>query len=160
MRRARAELAAADLVLVVLDARAPEAGRGAVADAIRDVPSRIWVHNKADLLDPPIDAPEDDGLAVSARTGQGLPELHARLRERAQGGADAPGAFTARARHVDALRRAREDLDAAADALRAEALDLAAEALRCAHDALGEITGRVVPDALLGHIFSTFCIGK
>ena len=160
MRRARAELAAADLALVVLDARAPEAGRDAVADAIRDVPSRIWVHNKADLLDPPIDAPEDDGLAVSARTGQGLPELHARLRERAQGGADAPGAFTARARHLDALRRARADLDAAADALRAEALDLAAEALRCAHDALGEITGRVVPDALLGHIFSTFCIGK
>jgi len=160
MRRARAELAAADLVLVVLDARAPEAGRGAVADAIRDVPSRIWVHNKADLLDPPICTPEHDGLAVSARTGQGLSELHARLRELAQGGADAPGAFTARARHVDALRRARVDLDAAADALRAEALDLAAEALRCAHDALGEITGRVVPDALLGHIFSTFCIGK
>jgi len=39
-------------------------------------------------------------------------------------------------------------------------LDLAAEALRCGHDALGEVTGRVVPDALLGHIFSTFCIGK
>ena len=71
------------------------------------------------------------------------------------------GAFTARARHVEALRRAaRASCEAAAGALAADALDLAAEALRCAHDALGEITGRVVPDALLGHIFSTFCIGK
>ena len=38
--------------------------------------------------------------------------------------------------------------------------ELAADSLRRAHDALGEITGRVLPDALLGHIFATFCIGK
>ena len=41
-----------------------------------------------------------------------------------------------------------------------ESLELAAEALRAAHDAVGEITGRVLPDALLGHIFADFCIGK
>jgi tRNA modification GTPase len=160
MRRAHAELAAADLALVVLDARAPEAGRGAVADAIAGVPRRLWLYNKCDLLDAPPDLTGADALAVSAHTGQGLPALHARLRTLAEGGDDAPGTFTARARHVDALRRARVDLDAAGHALDAEALDLAAEALRCAHDALGEVTGRLIPDALLGHIFSTFCIGK
>ena len=39
-------------------------------------------------------------------------------------------------------------------------LDLFAEELRLAHDALGEITGKVDPDELLGKIFSSFCIGK
>ncbi|MGO4778758.1 tRNA uridine-5-carboxymethylaminomethyl(34) synthesis GTPase MnmE, partial [Lysobacter sp. 2RAB21] len=59
-----------------------------------------------------------------------------------------------------ALLRAREELDDARAQLDHEMLDLAAEALRQAHEALGEITGRVRADDLLGHIFSSFCIGK
>ncbi|HVR81807.1 MAG TPA: tRNA uridine-5-carboxymethylaminomethyl(34) synthesis GTPase MnmE [Luteimonas sp.] len=161
MRRARAELARADLAIIVLDARDPAPGRAAVAETVVDVPQRLWLHNKADLLQ---HAPGEDGdaLWVSAHSGFGLEALHARLKTLALGevGAAAEGAFTARARHVDALRRARDELAAAAAALAADSLDLAAEALRCGHDALGEITGRVVPDMLLGHIFSTFCVGK
>jgi tRNA modification GTPase len=160
MRRAHAELERADLAIVVLDAREPEAGRMAVAQAIAQAPQRLWLHNKADLLQVPVTV-ADDALLVSARTGTGLDHLHARLRALSLGdGGGGEGAFTARARHVDALRRAGGDLRAAAAALAADQLDLAAEALRCTHDALGEITGRIVPDALLGHIFSTFCIGK
>jgi tRNA modification GTPase len=163
MRRARAELGRADLALVVLDARDPQPGRDAVAAAIAGVPQRLWLHNKADLLPASTAAPlGDDELRVSARTGAGLESLHARLATLALGaGADAgEGTFSARARQVEALRRAAVELAAAAAALDEDALDLAAEALRCGHDALGEVTGRVVPDALLGHIFSTFCIGK
>jgi tRNA modification GTPase len=162
MLRARAELARADLALVVLDARDPDSGREAVAEAIAAVPQRLWLHNKADLLRVAAPAPAPDRLWVSATTGAGLELLHQRLRELAQGDTDAgaAGAFTARARHVDALRHAADELAAAGSALEAGALDLAAEALRCGHDALGEITGRTAPDALLGHIFSTFCIGK
>jgi tRNA modification GTPase len=160
MRRAHAELERADLAIVVLDARAPESGRGAVAQAIAPTRRQLWLYNKADLLDTPAAVPSD-ALLVSARTGTGLDHLHARLRALSLGdGGGGEGAFTARARHVDALRRAGGDLRAAAVALAADQLDLAAEALRCTHDALGEITGRIVPDALLGHIFSTFCIGK
>ena len=165
MRRARDELRRADLAIVVLDARDPDGGRVAVADAIADVPQRLWVHNKRDLLGTgtPWVAPDvADAVFVSARTGDGLDTLHARLR--ALSGADAvdasEGAFTARARHVDALARAAADVEAATGQLAAEALELAAESLRTAHDALGEITGRVAPDALLGHIFGSFCIGK
>jgi tRNA modification GTPase len=138
-----------------------DAGRGAVADAIAGVPRRLWLHNKADLL--PAASPGDDveHLQVSARTGQGLDALHARLRALAQGeGASGEGAFTARARHVDALRQARDEFALARAQLDQEALDLAAESLRQAHDALGEITGHVRADDLLGHIFSSFCIGK
>jgi len=39
-------------------------------------------------------------------------------------------------------------------------LDLFAEELRLAHDSLGEITGKISPDEMLGNIFSKFCIGK
>ena len=38
--------------------------------------------------------------------------------------------------------------------------DLFAEELRLAHEALGDIIGRVTSDELLGRVFSTFCIGK
>ncbi|RDZ26555.1 tRNA uridine-5-carboxymethylaminomethyl(34) synthesis GTPase MnmE [Lysobacter silvisoli] len=163
MRRAREELARADLAIVVLDARDPDGGRAAVADAIAAVPQRLWLHNKADLLDAPAAVADgEDRLTLSARTGQGLDALHARLRALAQGeaGDAAEGAFTARARHVDALRRAQAELADARVQIGREALDLAAESLRQGHDALGEITGRVRADDLLGHIFSSFCIGK
>jgi tRNA modification GTPase len=162
MRRARAELERADLALVVLDARDPQPGREAVAAAIAQVPHRLWLHNKADLLPASTAAPGIDELRISAHTGAGLEALHARLKSLALGaGADSgEGTFSARARPVEAQRRAAAELEAAADALGDDALDLAAEALRCGHDALGDVTGRIVPDALLGHIFSAFCIGK
>jgi tRNA modification GTPase len=88
--------------------------------------------------------------------------LRAALRDAA--GADAGdevvGAFSARARHVDAIVRAGQHLADAAAQLRVRQGELAAEDLRLAQDALGEITGRVTSDALLGRIFSSFCIGK
>ena len=162
MKRARAELERAELAIVVLDARAPADGRRAVEEAIAGVPQRLWLHNKADLLGAAAAPTDVTELHVSAHTGAGLVALHARLRTLALGDAaeGGQGAFTARARHVEALRRAGAQLADARQALRAEALDIAAEALRGGHDALGEITGRVRADDLLGHIFSTFCIGK
>jgi tRNA modification GTPase len=166
MRRAESELGRADLAIVVLDGREVEAGRAAVAEAIADVPQRLWVLNKSDLGTPPAAADEDededeDMVRVSARTGAGLDALHARLRALAGIDADgADGSFSARTRQVDALRRARQELVAARQLLDHDRLELAAESLRLCHDTLGEITGRVAPDDLLGHIFSTFCIGK
>jgi tRNA modification GTPase len=162
MRRARDELRRADLAIVVLDAREPDAGRAAVAEAIADVPRRLWIHNKVDLVQARRANDTDDTVHVSARERTGLDTLHARLR--VLSGADAgdagEGTFTARARHVEALVRASAHVDEATGQLAHDALELAAESLRAAHDALGEITGRVAPDALLGHIFGSFCIGK
>jgi tRNA modification GTPase len=100
-------------------------------------------------------------LRLSARTGAGLDALRARLHALAAGeDVGAAGSFSARARHVDALARADAALAAAAARLDEGAGELAAEELRAAQDALGEITGRLDADALLGRIFATFCIGK
>ncbi len=172
MRRARAELTRADLAIVVVDARDPDTGLQAVAEAIAAAPQRLWLYNKSDLL--PVSPASTDAeiIHVSTRTGAGLAALHEALRRLSQGepsqgallqGATSEagdGAFTARARQVQALGRALAELDAARAALASETLDLAAEALRVGHDVLGEITGRVLPNDLLGHIFSTFCVGK
>ncbi len=158
MRRARAELGRADLVLALVDTHEPGAARAALEVELADAARVLWIASKSDLGDA---APADDGwLAVSARTGAGLDRLRARLRELASGDAAGEGAFTARARHVQALQAAREALAEARAQFAHEHLDLAADGLRRAHDALGEITGRVRADDLLGHVFASFCIGK
>ena len=99
---------------------------------------------------------------VSARTGAGLDRLRHVLLEQAGWQSTPDGLFIARARHVDALQRTQAHLQLAQAHARANdgALDLLAEDLRQAHDALGEITGAMTADELLGQIFSHFCIGK
>ena len=160
IRRARAELARADLALALVDARDPAAGRAALDVDVRAAGQCLWVHNKADLLGERPALPAD-ALYVSARTGEGLDALHARLLALAGAGADAAqGAFSARGRHLDALAATAGHLSSATDELAAERLELAAEALGQAHAALGQIGGRMDADGLLGHIFGTFCIGK
>ncbi|MBE2291231.1 MAG: tRNA uridine-5-carboxymethylaminomethyl(34) synthesis GTPase MnmE [Xanthomonadaceae bacterium] len=164
MRRAHAEARRADVALLVLDACAPQAGRTELEQAAAGVPARLWILNKADLLDPVAAAgmPAAGEIRVSALTGQGLDDLHAALRRLAAGGApeSAEGEFSARARQVEGLRQTLAHAEAAATELAVERLELAAEELRLAHVALGRITGQVDADRLLGHIFSSFCIGK
>ena len=159
IRRARGELARADLALAVVDARDPDAGRAALAADIAGVAQVLWLHNKADLL-PHAEARNGGHVPVSAKTGLGLDELHRRLLAMSGVGAAGEGAFSARARHVQALARAAGALEAARRELAGERLELAADALAQAHSALGEIGGRLSADGLLGHIFSSFCIGK
>jgi tRNA modification GTPase len=73
----------------------------------------------------------------------------------------AEGALSARTRHLDALRRARAHVEAAHCLLvERHAGELVAQELRDAHQDLGEITGEVSSDDLLGKIFGSFCIGK
>jgi tRNA modification GTPase len=108
------------------------------------------------------DLPSTDALTLSARTGQGLEALRQALLRTAGWQAAPEGIFIARARHVQALQRCAQHLNAAHPHLTgpAPALDLLAEELRAAHQALGEITGVFTADDLLGEIFGKFCIGK
>jgi tRNA modification GTPase len=166
--RTWAEIAAADAIVFLHDLTRLgepdyETGDAAIAarlpDGLRADGRLLHVFNKLDLQR---SASVDDGLVVSAVSGEGLDALRARLLALAGWQAAPEGLFIARARHVDALQRSRRHLDrAAAHAARGNAaLELFAEELRLAHDALGEITGAFTSEDLLGAIFGRFCIGK
>jgi tRNA modification GTPase len=158
IRRARQAISTADAVLWIQDAAASDPGR--IDEPLPPGIPVITVRNKIDLLG---EAPgrHDDTVSLSAKTGAGIESLRRRIRELAGYEDQGEGAFTARRRHVDALHRAHGHFLAGRDALAAAmAGELLAEELRLCHDALGEITGAVHADELLGQIFSEFCIGK
>jgi tRNA modification GTPase len=179
LRRARLEAGRADRVLWVVDVREPlDVALAAARANLGDAPFTL-LRNKIDLAPDQVaraDADRPGGshttgatraggadgppvLAISALTGAGIDALIAHLHSVAGYNAAAPGTFSARRRHLAALERARTRL-AAARAQLDGALELAAEELRGAQAALGELTGELTSDDLLGEIFATFCIGK
>jgi tRNA modification GTPase len=106
---------------------------------------------------------ESNAIFISAKTGEGINELKkAILSFVGLQGANLGGVFTARARHLLAIEKAREHLikGQSHGFSGNRSLELFAEELRCAQNNLGEITGKLLPDDLLGRIFSEFCIGK
>jgi tRNA modification GTPase len=70
--RARQQLTAADLVVLVVDATT--AWTSADRELLTELPAVLVVHNKCDLASPPDDG-RPSGIAISAKTGLGLDEL-------------------------------------------------------------------------------------
>jgi tRNA modification GTPase len=185
MERSRELIEQADLILYVIDgAEGPDegdrafletcgpGGKGSGGEGPGKKPPLIPIWNKADIAPPEVlpgtELAAGQFLAVSAKTGQGLPELIAALKTALAGiagdGREAlspgmPGIGTARQKEL--IDKAR---DAAAEALalsaQGEALDLIAPLIREAVNALGEITGEVSTAEILETMFSRFCVGK
>lgn len=160
--RAWQAAAAAHLVLLLVDGTqgwTPE-DAAILAMAPKDVPL-ILVWNKADQFEQIVTRPGDveRQISISAKAGLGLDELKALIKS-VIGYSDASeGVFMARERHIHALGLGLSHLEAAHKQLEF-APELMAEDLRLCQMALGEITGQVTSDDLLGKIFSSFCIGK
>lgn len=157
--RTWAVLDKADIAVLLVDA-----GHGvgdqetAILERLPDIPL-LTVHNKIDLADEaPRAAPDGKEVWLSAKSGAGIELLRRQLLGLAGWRSEGDGLFIARARHLDALRRAGESLESARSA--GQQLEFFAEELRLAQDALSEITGEFGADDLLGVIFSQFCIGK
>ena len=164
--RSWAEIERADVVLHLLDVQHPTSPLDSKIESHRSAKSVVLsVFNKCDLVDPNTHSllnNHQEALFVSAKTGDGLAGLRARLLTLAGWQPSQESPWLARQRHIDALTSAQEALSCAqahADQ-NDRVLDLFAEELRLAHDHLGSITGRMTPDDLLGEIFSRFCIGK
>jgi tRNA modification GTPase len=160
----------ADRVLLVVDASTPAASDPFALwpefFEVRPASAKVTlIRNKADLSGEPggLSVAEDGhvSIALSARSGEGLELLREHLKACMGYQQHAEGSFSARRRHLEALRQASAHLEhGRAQLTLAGAGELLAEDLRQAQHALGEITGAFSSDDLLGRIFSSFCIGK
>ena len=172
IQRAWDQIAQADAVLFLHDLTRHEQPEYQAADAqiAAQLSSIMGAHvpmlhvwNKTDVTGNGSQAQKEHDVRVSARTGDGMPALRARLLELAGWqSSQAEGVFMARERHVQALTRVQQHIHLAQANLQQPqpALDILAEELRLSQQALGEITGEFTSDDLLGVIFSRFCIGK
>ncbi len=170
IRRAWQEMASADRILLVVDDSDPAADNN--PDTIwperhrhlgRTIPVTV-VHNKCDLSghSPGVAArPDSTAVVLSAKTGAGIDLLRDHLKACMGFQNEGEGNFSARRRHLQALEAAAGFLQAGREQLlNAGAGELLAEDLRQCQVSLGDITGAVSSDELLGKIFSSFCIGK
>ena len=186
IQRAWAEISQADRILLMIDSSLETDGQKtnprALLHALYDEQGlkeetekliesgRITViRNKADLLaDDHVSAKvglheEADfpTLSISAKQNLGINELREHLKEVMGFNSTNEGGFLARRRHIEALEKAQDAIQAGEDQLLgAMAGELLAEDLRMAQQSLGEITGEFTADDLLGNIFGSFCIGK
>jgi len=155
----------ADLVIFLT---AP--GVGSDSDGLRSqimsaLPSRcpiLEVLNKSDLLAGDSIPKTGDTILISAKTGSGIGALKQKILELVGWNGPQEGAIVARRRHLDCLERAGEHIEKSEQfaANGNNSLELFAEELFLAQNHLGQITGKLLPDDLLGKIFSQFCIGK
>lgn len=168
VRRANAASRSADLVVLVEDAsrhQTPADLVSAFDHALKQIPDErpsIQVANKIDTLttDFARELPATV-LCISATEGSGLNNLREAIARAAGRDTVEEGTFSARQRHLDAITVAYEAFNRGRRQLNeAGAGELLAEELRLAQGALGEITGELTSDDLLGRIFGSFCIGK
>ncbi len=159
----RRYLAAADVILFCV-----EAGRELTADEAQFLGTLgapvIVVRTKSDLRGTAGAVPRKQEVDVSAVSGAGLAELRAALAQVAFSTLAATGdvePVVTRARHRDALERARQEIGDFAEARRSGIEGaVAATHLRAAVTALESIIGVVTNDDVLDRLFATFCVGK
>ncbi|MCC7519956.1 MAG: tRNA uridine-5-carboxymethylaminomethyl(34) synthesis GTPase MnmE [Verrucomicrobiae bacterium] len=165
IRRTHAQIARAELVLLVLDAsRRLEPSDREILALCKERPL-IVVLNKADLgMFMEAAAWRDlTSAAVSLKTGHGVEELKKTIARHLLQGRTQVNFHEVfiNARHQEALLRSADALKRAATAFQQKfSLECIAADLREAMQALGEITGRTVTEDVLDRIFSKFCIGK
>ena len=155
----------ADLVIFLTDAESQGYQDDLKAQILKELPPKCAVLeliNKADLLQDVTKAAHPGTLLISAKTGAGIEQLKQKILELVGWSEPQEGAILARRRHLDCIERAAEHIEKSEQfaANGNSSLELFAEELSLAQKHLGEITGKLLPDDLLGKIFSQFCIGK
>lgn len=167
--RAWNEIEQADRVLLMLDSSDPASNdlEKVRSEFLAKLPANLPVtiiRNKTDLSGEGESIQEENGYTIirlSAQTQQGVDFLREHLKQSMGYQTGTEGGFLARRRHLEALEKAAEHLQAGHIQLtQFYAGELLAEELRLVQNCLSEITGQFTSDDLLGNIFSSFCIGK
>ncbi len=160
MRRSEELRAQADLVLALFDAS--EEKPPTLPQPAHPHQHVLVILNKIDSGEHP-SWKETSALRISCLHGSGFDALEEALKTTLmhQSLDEGQSLVSINARHQDCLHRAQQSLHTALSQLqRGEDLTLVSIELREAMDALGEISGKIDSDDILGVIFSRFCIGK
>ncbi|MBI5388598.1 MAG: tRNA uridine-5-carboxymethylaminomethyl(34) synthesis GTPase MnmE [Verrucomicrobia bacterium] len=175
VRRSRAALARAELVLHVLDASEPLtpadgqcaqelAGRKHLVVLNKcDLPRKLELPKAVNDACPSTLQSAPASVEVSCVTGSGLEALKDAIKNAVWAGDIRAEMLQVmiNSRHQDALRRARESTLHTIEALADDrSLEFVALDLRIAVNAIGEVVGKTTTEDLLDSIFSQFCIGK
>ena len=129
----------------------------------------VLVINKSDLKDHSLIRSDNFKLEtneyqvnISAETGENIDKLKSILLESSHlNKLDNSGVIVSNVRHYEALTHVSENLKRVIEGLEGKLPeDLLAQDIRQAMHYLGEITGEVTTDEVLGNIFRNFCIGK
>ena len=150
----------ADLALVLLDGSAPLTPEDDAALKAADAACHhIVLRSKSDL---PAVWERADAIAVSAVTGEGLPQLESAVAELYPADVSVPvGQLLTNPRQAEAVSRAHEYLLSALEALDSGVTpDAVLTELEGALNALAELSGRVVREDITNGIFARFCVGK
>lgn len=162
VQRAWREIHQADLALLIVDATVGITDADLkILSELPDSLKKIIIFNKIDILKrAPAEVQTMSRIEIwlSAKTGDGLDLLRTALLRSIGWQPTEEGTFSARERHLQALRESEASLIRAAN--EPSSLELMAEELRLAQQAFANITGKFSADDLLGEIFSRFCIGK
>jgi tRNA modification GTPase len=105
---------------------------------------------------------QNEAFVISAKNGENIVDLKSKLVEEMKGDFNlANDTIVSNARHYDALIKTADALKTAKEAIESNTTgDFIAMDIRQAMFELGQITGDISTDDLLGNIFSKFCIGK
>lgn len=153
VRRAKKAAEVADLrIWLVADSEDHQ------SDLVR--PGDLVIANKSDLGRTGNVSRET--LRISAKSGDGVDLLEAKIIERLSGLTQNIGApMITRARHRQGIERALGYLQQAQRHLESGiGAEFVAEDVRLGSRELGMLTGHIDPDTVLGAVFSSFCIGK
>ncbi len=173
VERAFKAIEEADRVLLMVDGSSTNATHAhdiwpEFADRLPTSEKLTIIRNKIDLTGEQPGFSEVDGVPViricacnDQKNEYGVGALREHLKACMGFEGAMASSFSARRRHLEALRQAGEFIENGRLQLEhMGAGELLAEDLRLAQKALGEITGVFSSDDLLGRIFSSFCIGK
>ena len=162
IERTNAEIENADIIIHVIDASSSPLARGVTGETRRGVaapvaPDEILVVNKSDTTD---SKKIKNAIYVSAKTGDGIPELMKiitkRINEISGGG---ESVLMINARTHDLIKTAADELYTAIEKSNGD-YDILAEHVRYAADAIGKILGVIGTEEILAAAFSQLCLGK
>lgn len=159
VERSKRAIDEAELIILVRDLSRPQDEEDEALLALTKDKKRIVVANKSDIK-----IEDAEGcIEISAKTGEGMDRLSEEIKKLYNLGMleDEQEIVVTNLRHISSLVGAKEAAVRARDAiLSGLPQDMAALDIYASIDALGEITGDTVSEAIVSEIFHSFCVGK